>query len=44
MMKAVRIERNKDGTHSAYIYAQCVHTGTYAECVRELTRRGEYAT
>ena len=41
-MKAVRIERNSDGTYSAYIYDHCVHRGTYDECVRELSYHGEY--
>lgn len=40
-MKAVRIERNPDGTYSAYIYSHCIHTGTYAECQRELSYHGE---
>ena len=41
-MKAVRIERNSDGTYSAYIYDHCVYTGTYGECVRELSYHNEY--
>ena len=40
-MKSVRIEKNRDGTYSAYIYDHCIFTGTYAECVRELSYHGE---
>lgn len=41
MMKAVRIEPNKDGTWSAYIFDSCVCTGTYQECVDVLRFNGE---
>jgi len=41
-MKAVRIIKNNDGTYSAYIFSHCIYTGTYEECVRELSYHGEY--
>lgn len=41
-MKAVRIVSNENGTFSAYIYDQCIYTGTYGDCVEELSFRGEY--
>lgn len=41
-MKAVRIVPNENGTFSAYIYDQCIYTGTYGDCVEELSFRGEY--
>lgn len=41
-MKAVRIIKNSDGTYSAYIFSNCIWTGTYEECVRELANNGEY--
>lgn len=42
MPRSVRIERNSDGTYSAYIFSTCIYTGTYEECVQELSYRGEY--
>ena len=42
MTKAVRITKNDDGTWSAYIFSQCIYTGTYDECVRELSYHNEY--
>jgi hypothetical protein len=41
-MKAVRIERNSDGTYSAYIYLTCYCTGTYEVCLQALKNQGEY--
>lgn len=38
-MEPVRIESNGDGTYSAYIYDDCVYTGTYSDCERELSYR-----
>ena len=40
-MKAVRIIENSDGTYSAYIFSQCICTGTYEECQQELSYHGE---
>ena len=42
MVKAVRILKNNDGTYSAYIFSNCVHTGTYEECRQHLSCHGEY--
>lgn len=41
-MEAVRIEKNNNGTYSAYIYSQCIYTGSYENCVRELSYHNEY--
>jgi hypothetical protein len=41
MPNAVRIERNPDGSYSAYIYAECIYTGSYEECERELSFHNE---
>lgn len=41
-MKSVRIEKNNNGTYSAYIYSTCICTGTYDECVQALRWNGEY--
>jgi len=41
-MKSVRIERNSDGTYSAYIFSQCIYTGTYNDCVKALSYHNEY--
>lgn len=41
-MKAVRIIKNNNGTYNAYIYDECIYTGSYEDCVRELSYRGEY--
>lgn len=41
MKQAVRIEKNPDGTYSAYIYDTCYHNGTYEECVQALRWQGE---
>ena len=40
-MEAVRIEKNKDGTFSAWIFSQCIYTGTYEDCIRELSYHNE---
>jgi hypothetical protein len=39
-MRAVRLERNSDGTWTAWIYSTSF-TGTYAECVSWLLGNGE---
>lgn len=36
-MKALRIEKNDDGTYSAYIFDHCIYTGSYPECVEMLS-------
>jgi len=41
-MKAVRIIKNSDGSYSAYIFDHCIYTGTYEDCVRELSYHNEY--
>jgi len=41
-MRAVRIIKNNDGTYSAYIFSRCIYTGTYENCVRELSYHNEY--
>ena len=41
-MKSVRIEKNRNGTYSAYIFSHCIKTGTYEECVKELSYHNEY--
>lgn len=41
-MNSVRIEKNNDGSYSAYIYSHCVCTGTYSECETELSYHNEY--
>ena len=41
-MKAVRIEKNTDGTYSAYIFNNCIYTGTYEDCIKELSYHNEY--
>jgi len=41
-VRAVRIIKNNDGTYSAYIFSHCVYTGTYENCVRELSYHNEY--
>ena len=41
-MKAVRIIKNNDGTYSAYIFSNCIYTGTYENCVRELSYHNEF--
>lgn len=41
-MKAVRIVKNNDETYSAYIFSHRIYTGTYEECVRELSYHNEY--
>ncbi len=39
-MKAVRIERNDDGTYTAWIFSTS-HTGSYEECKGWLAGHGE---
>jgi len=41
-VRAVRIEKNKDGTYSAYIFSHCIYTGTYENCIRELSYHNEF--
>ena len=41
-MEAVRIEKNNDGSYSAYIYSHCIYVGTYKDCVMMLSFHGEY--
>ena len=41
-MRAVRIIKNSDRTYSAYIFSHCIYTGTYENCVRELSYHNEY--
>lgn len=41
IMQAVRIERNLDGTYSAYIFGRCICTGTNDECISALRANGE---
>ena len=41
-MKSVRIEKNSDGSYSAYIFDHCVETGTYEKCVETLSYHNEY--
>lgn len=40
-MNSIRIERNPDGTWSAYIYDHCIYTGSYENCQIELVNHGE---
>jgi hypothetical protein len=40
-MDSVRIQRNADGTYSAYIYSNCVCIGTEEECRQTLETHGE---
>ena len=41
-MKSVRIEKNSDGSYSAYIFDHCVETGTYEKCAQTLSYHNEY--
>jgi len=41
-MRAVRIIKNSNGSYSAYIYNHCIYTGTYQECVRQLSYHNEH--
>jgi len=42
MKKPVRIEKNSDGTYSAYIYACQICRGTYEKCVEYIRYSHEY--